>query len=1056
MKHGFKHCCGKDNISIPASYSARLRALVNNPAGAACVYKELVINILSILVGKKPGFGQKSGTTRTTEFASWDEENLGAIIGSPLAYLGVNETTGGGSLHFHVVLWGGLSPDFLEMVADVPELCKHVGSVLDSTYSATLPRDVHVRDLVTKDLKQNCDSSQAFKKRDAAARAMQVPPDPVEARDEFTEFTHCTVCGRNIHEHSHTCFKPPNGYHGCRMTRPAGDSDETGPIELFWCEETCKPEKKDAVEAAGPIPDDSKDDFSPLTSPDDRNLLWELSRPDVEGLPALDRGLDDEEKAKAHIRSKLSEAMWGETNSQSQCSYIVECDALEKERYSLEEVDMRSFFDDNDHLFHGMLKGLVTAGVSDAYKTSVKDLRKELMGWLEKHPGDDFRGKTLEQLALEKMKQPDSTLSAYAEKNQPGSELELYLLSKAKGVNVRLYTEDASSGSFGLEEVLKAGGDVENAAAIYFVKKSGEDCYKLFVPKRNAIMRELKSLSLKELIGLYDRVAKKLEDRNGWVVEYNPLLTSLLGCNTNLAFLGSKEQSKQALFYIGPYINKNGVKVVDALPLLAHAQNHALQYPSSADNAGTDTRLVQHTVTRVLNKLNSLMEISDTQAALALLGMGPTVCSDIFSYCDLRTTKNFVLDQYFGKCNNLNDMGIPLDGVDDAESLGDVDSVSSAGSVNGSSDDESETESDGDECEMDFFDDECNDGSDDEIETESDDDSYSNVSIDSGLSSDDDEGDVDDSCDEMDVDELSGAGPGYDSFPEDESETENEDDECEKNIFDEESSDDETVAEPVQFKDSPIAVPLNYVTGEYGQGRLIKTGSPENLHSIPYPVFYRYRGKALRDLNRLEYYSLVQVKRRDKERGEGSEMGRAKSKEFPFGRGLEEAIGGDGSGRYFQYLRSKQCTPQFFSSPARPPGSKPSDPEQEKAWRMAADKFACEYLILFRPEPDLYEEGQSCIYEYNWEAFEEFAFDLRTSEYATDCSRLEQIEKMAHSWGVNEEKKSALTQWRGRRRTIWSAEDKLLASAEYAKFKRGKFSDEDDMTIIAMVDQVNS
>jgi len=190
-------------------------------------------------------------------------------------------------------------------------------------------------------------------------------------------------------------------------------------------------------------------------------------------------------------------------------------------------------------------------------------------------------------------------------------------------------------------------------------------------------MRELQSLSLKELIGLYDRVAKKLEDRNGWVVEYNPLLTSLLGCNSNLAFLGSKEQSKQALFYIGPYINKNGVKVVDALPLLAHAQNHALQYPSVADDSETSKRQVQYIVTRVLNKLNSLMEISDTQAALALLGMGPTVCSDIFSYYDLRTTKNFVLDQYFDKCRSLDDMGIPLDGVDDAESLGDADSYSS-------------------------------------------------------------------------------------------------------------------------------------------------------------------------------------------------------------------------------------------------------------------------------------------------------------------------------------------------------------------------------------------
>jgi len=65
---------------------------------------------------------------------------------------------------------------------------------------------------------------------------------------------------------------------------------------------------------------------------------------------------------------------------------------------------------------------------------------------------------------------------------------------------------------------------------------------------------------------------------------------------------------------------------------------------------------------------------------LALLGMGPTVCSETFSYYDLRSTKNFVLDQYFGKCNNLNDVGIRLDGVDDAESLGDDDSYSNVSS----------------------------------------------------------------------------------------------------------------------------------------------------------------------------------------------------------------------------------------------------------------------------------------------------------------------------------------------------------------------------------------
>ena len=672
MKHGFKHYCGENGISIPASYSARLQTLVKNPVGAAWVYKKLVNDVLSILVGKRPAFGQKAGTTRMSEFVSWEEECLGAIVGTPLAYLGVTETTGGGSLHFHVVLWGGLSPDILELVADIPELCEHVGSVLDSTYSATLPREDHVRDLVTKDLKRNCDSSKAFRQRDAAASAMQVPPDPVQASDEFQNFTYCTVCERNVHEHSHTCYKPPNGYHGCRMCRPAGESKGTRAIQLSWSEEKGKAVEMD-IEAAGQMPNDPKDDFHPLLSPDKRIIVWELNRPSIDGLLSLDHSLNEAE-AKADIISKLSEAMWSKVQPKTAMKSQSEHDARATQ-YSPQEVDVYTFFDDQDSMFHGMLKGSVTAGIMPAYDKSVKELRKELMDWLERHPGDRYQGRTLEQL-----QQNSSLLSAYAKTNQPGGKLELYLFSKAKGVNVHLHTEDKASGNFILKEVIKAGEDeeLENAPIIRFVQKCDEDCYKLFVPKADAIIRELQSLSLKQLLGLYDRVANKLEDRNGWVVEYNPLLTSLLGCNTNLAFLGSKEQSKQALFYIGPYINKNGVKVVDALPLLAHAQHHALQHPSVADDSETTKRQVQHIMTRVLNKLNSLMEISDTQAALALLGMGPTVCSETFSYYDLRSTKNFVLDQYFGRCNNLNDVGIRLDGVDDADWIGDEDSFSSA------------------------------------------------------------------------------------------------------------------------------------------------------------------------------------------------------------------------------------------------------------------------------------------------------------------------------------------------------------------------------------------
>ena len=59
---------------------------------------------------------------------------------------------GSGSLHFHVVGWAGISPELLESVADIPELCKKVASVLDSQYNASLDRRVHVEDLVQKKL----------------------------------------------------------------------------------------------------------------------------------------------------------------------------------------------------------------------------------------------------------------------------------------------------------------------------------------------------------------------------------------------------------------------------------------------------------------------------------------------------------------------------------------------------------------------------------------------------------------------------------------------------------------------------------------------------------------------------------------------------------------------------------------------------------------------------------------------------------------------------------------------------------------------------------------
>ena len=79
--------------------------------------------------------------------------------------------------------------------------------------------------------------------------------------------------------------------------------------------------------------------------------------------------------------------------------------------------------------------------------------------------------------------------------------------------------------------------------------------------------------------------------------------------------------------------------------LLLHATEHCRKYPSIAKNAGTNERFVHHVITRVLNKINSLIEVSDTQACYALLGMSAGLCSDIFTSMDMLSYVEFVLTE---------------------------------------------------------------------------------------------------------------------------------------------------------------------------------------------------------------------------------------------------------------------------------------------------------------------------------------------------------------------------------------------------------------------------
>ena len=95
------------------------------------------------------------------------------------------------------------------------------------------------------------------------------------------------VCKCNIHKHTFTCRKPPNGWFGCRLCKPSGQSQSTRPVQL-------KDNGKDAdkryivcteIESSKHVSNDL-DEYL-ISDPDVRVIVWEIQRRKLDQLPSL-------------------------------------------------------------------------------------------------------------------------------------------------------------------------------------------------------------------------------------------------------------------------------------------------------------------------------------------------------------------------------------------------------------------------------------------------------------------------------------------------------------------------------------------------------------------------------------------------------------------------------------------------------------------------------------------------------------------------------------------------------------------------------------------------
>lgn len=128
-------------------------------------------------------------------------------------------------------------------------------------------------------------------------------------------------------------------------------------------------------------------------------------------------------------------------------------------------------------------------------------------------------------------------------------------------------------------------------------------------------------------------ILSMLKRRNGVIVEVNDVCSQALNCNSAAYILGGQEQAKAVLFYLLKYITKDSVELTSTISVLSEAQKHIEKHPSQAIDNDTNTRYGKYFLERIVNNLCGMMEVSDTQAASALIDMPSTLTTTNFQYC---------------------------------------------------------------------------------------------------------------------------------------------------------------------------------------------------------------------------------------------------------------------------------------------------------------------------------------------------------------------------------------------------------------------------------------
>ena len=221
---------------IDFSEAARARMAMDDPVTFVEETKQMLNDVCSILLGIPPEeFFSKldSDSRRKTKYFKCNK----GVFGHCLAYIGITEDHKKGTLHFHILIFGGIPSYAMQRFASMPDICAEISKVLDTMFNSEIPSKHHLPALIHK-LADEGDVPLALGIR--SRQVLLERPTYKAAGNNAGIITHESVKnathdqgGRQCHhKHLETCRKGYFGRSGCRLCMKAGKCFKTGCVLL--------------------------------------------------------------------------------------------------------------------------------------------------------------------------------------------------------------------------------------------------------------------------------------------------------------------------------------------------------------------------------------------------------------------------------------------------------------------------------------------------------------------------------------------------------------------------------------------------------------------------------------------------------------------------------------------------------------------------------------------------------------------------------------------------------------------------------------------------------